>query len=246
MEVALEMCRIAVDDGVGAIVATPHMFNGMFEVPPDAVHRGVDELSLALAATGIPLRILPGADVHVRTDLPELVARGQVVTVGAKGRHLMIEFPQDVFPGELKDLLFRVQLKGITPLISHPERNVAIQQNPGLLADLIEGGSLTQVTAGSLAGAFGSHVQKCALRLLHLNMVHVVASDAHNTAKRSPRLSEACRIVREERGDREARLLFWDRPAGIIEGRYVESPEPMSEKAGSKGKRGLLRRLFAS
>lgn len=246
MDVALEMCRIAAADGVRTIVATPHMLNGMYEVTPEAVFRGVGDLSRALSEKGIRLDILPGSDVHVHAELPAMVERGEVLTVAGRGRHLMVELPQDVFPGELKDLLFRIQLKGITPLISHPERNVAIQQNPALLSDLIEGGSLTQITAGSLAGSFGAHVQKCALRLLQLNMIHVVASDAHNTARRSPRLSEAFHVVKEEKGEGEAGLLFLERPGKILAGSYVEPPEPLGEKKKAGRKRGLLGRFFSS
>ena len=167
------------------------------------------------------------------------------MTVGAKGRHLMIELPQDVFPAELKDVLFQIQLKGVTPLISHPERHAAIQHGPALLADLIHAGSLTQVTAGSLDGSFGPRIQDCALKLLRQNMVHVVASDAHNCDWRAPRLSTARQIVQHARGEREAALLFLERPAQILEGAYIESPEPETERERPK-KRGLLSRLFSS
>lgn len=246
MEKTLAMCRMAVDDGIHTIVATPHMLNGVHKVTIEAVHQSVRLLSETLEKNSIPLRILPGADVHVDNDLPDLLSRGEVITVAGKGRHLMVELPQDVLPRELQDLLFRIQLKGVTPLISHPERNGGIQQNPGFLSEMIQKGNLTQVTAGSLDGTFGSEIQRCALMLLRMNMIHVVATDAHNTSRRSPCLSKARRIVQEERGEEEARLLFSERPARILDGNYVEPPEPVAERTKGKKKKGFFKRLISN
>ena len=245
MEKTLAMCRMAVDDGIHTIIATPHMLNGLHTVTIEAIHQSVQELSATLNKENIPLRILPGADVHVDNDLPDLLARDEVLTVAGKGRHLMVELPQDVFPKELQDLLFRIQLKGVTPLISHPERNGAIQQKPELLSEMIRTGNLTQITAGSLDGTFGSEIQKCALRLLRRNMIHVVATDAHNTSRRRPCLSKARRIVEDERGEEEARLLFSERPSRILEGGYVEPPEPVTEGTKKKKRKGLFQRLIS-
>jgi len=244
MEMALDMCRIAVDDGIRTVVATPHMFNGIHDVTPDDVQEKVLELSCLLQEKQIPLQILPGADVHVTKDLPGILDRNEVLTIAAKGKHLMVELPQDVFPRELQDMLFRVQLKGVTPLISHPERNAEIQKNPGLLRDLILAGSLTQVTAGSIDGTFGSTVQRCALKLLRDNMVHIVATDAHNVSRRPPRLSKARGVVEEEVGKEEAQRFFHDWPALLLEGNYLDPPEPTASMTEEK-KKGFWQRLFS-
>lgn len=238
MATAIEMCLIAVDDGIRTIVATPHMLDGMFAVTPAAVHKAIGALKESLEQERIPLEILPGADVHVDRDLPGYLGRKEIITVADKGRHLMVEFPQDVFPQEMGELLFQVQLKGVTPIITHPERNGGVQQNPGMLAELIEAGNLTQITAGSLTGIFGAKIQECALGLLRSNMVHLVASDAHNTTRRSPRLSEARLVVEREAGEQEAALIFVDRPKRILEGAYVDPPEPRSAGSASSKRRG--------
>ncbi len=249
MATSIEMCHIAVDDGIRTIVATPHMLDGMFAVTPAVVYKAIEALEEALEQERIPLHILPGADVHVDREIPAYLGRKRIITVADKGRHLMVEFPQDVFPQEMGELLFQLQLKGVTPIITHPERNGGVQQNPGMLAELIEAGNLTQITAGSLTGIFGSRIQECALGLLRSNMVHLVASDAHNTTRRSPRLSEARMVVEKEAGEQEAELIFVDRPQRILEGAYVDPPEPRSANSGrrgggKKGRRGFWRGLL--
>ena len=112
------MCRIAVEDGIRVIVATPHMLNGMFPVERGAVLEGVQRISGALREATIPLQILPGADVHLDHSLLSRLDRGDLVTVADLGRHLLLELPQDIVPEGTREVLFQVQLKGITPIIA--------------------------------------------------------------------------------------------------------------------------------
>ena len=242
---ALEMCRMAVDDGIQTIVATPHMLDSMFPVDRQAILEGVQELSQILREESIPLQLLPGADVHLDQAMPSYLAQGKLVTLADLRRHLLVELPRDIIPEGLGELLFQVQLKGVTPIITHPERNVAIEQNPALLNDLIRVGSLTQITAGSLTGAFGSRVRLFTLRLLEARAVHLVSTDAHDTSRRSPRLSEARRVVEEELGSEEAERIFVERPVRILEGAHVEAPEPLVDQATPKRKQSFWKKLFS-
>ncbi len=244
IEESMEMCRIAVDDGIETIVATPHMLNGMFPVDRAAVLEGVRGMVEALSEASIPLKILPGADVHMDQSVPGCLDRGELITLADLGRHLLLELPQDIVPDGTGELLFQVQLKGVTPIITHPERNIAIQQNAALLHDLVDAGSLMQITAGSLTGAFGTRVRKCALRLLGSGMAHLVSSDAHNTGHRSPTLSEAMRVVEREAGREEALRVFQERPSRILEGAHVEVPEPLIDQEPPK-KRSFWKKLFS-
>jgi protein-tyrosine phosphatase len=245
VEEALAMCRIAVQDGIRTIVATPHMMNGMFPVHREDVIEGVGGMSRALGEASIPLQILPGADVHLDRSVPGCLERGELLTVADLGRHLLLELPQDIVPEGTGELLFQVQLQGVTPIITHPERNIAIQQNPAILNDLVRAGSLTQITAGSLTGIFGGRVRRCALRLLTSGTAHLVSTDAHNTGRRSPRLSEARRVVEEEVGREEAERMFRERPERILQGVHVEVPEPLTDQDSPRRRQSFWKRLFS-
>lgn len=245
IEEALEMCRIAFEDGIRTIVATPHMLNGMFPVEREAIFEAFLRLFETLTQKSIPIRILPGADVHLDQAVPGCLERGELVTVANLGRHLLLELPQDIVPEGLEELLFQVQLKGVTPIITHPERNVEVQQRPAILDDLVRAGSLTQITAGSLTGDFGSRAQRCALQLLKSGTAHLVSTDAHDTGRRAPRLSAARKVVAEEVEREEAERIFQERPARILEGIHVEPPEPLRDGSRPKGRRGLWKRLFS-
>jgi protein-tyrosine phosphatase len=245
LEEAVEMCRIAVADGIRTIVATPHMLNGIFEVDRQAVLESVQGLCQALDQESIPLQILPGADVHLDQSVPARLNRGELVTVADLGRHLLLELPQDTVPEGVGDLLFQVQVKGVTPIITHPERNMAIQQNPTILHDLIRAGSLTQITAGSLTGDFGPRPRRCTFRLLKSGAVHLVSTDAHNAGRRSPRLAEARKVVEKKAGRDEAERIFEERPARILEGVHVEVPDPLADEDRSRKRRSFWKKFFS-
>jgi protein-tyrosine phosphatase len=111
-------------------------------------------------------------------------------------------------------------------VITHPERNAILRLQTARLAKWVRLGCFIQVTAGSLTGVFGSGAQKDALRWLADGLVHIVASDAHNTRGRPLKLQPAFELVREQFGEEKARALFVENPMAAFEGRdlpYVPS-----------------------
>lgn len=222
---ALEMCRIAAQDGTSTVVATPHM-------PSECALRSEDVLSAvaSLQATvsgaGVPLRILPGAELYLEPDLPRRVRDGLVLTVGNAGRYLLVELSSNAVAPGVEDVLFKLQLMGIRPVVTHPERNFAVQANPEVLVPLILAGNAMQITAGSLMGEFGPNAAACAALLVKRRMAHVVATDAHSPRRRLPRLSEARKAVEEMAGADEAEAIFETRPNAIVHGGDFALPEP--------------------
>jgi len=226
VEEAVAMCRLAADDGIRTIVATPHVMRGSFDVTREQIREGVERLSAALSEKGIPVDILPGADVHADADLLTSGGVADLMTVADGGRYLMVELSAQHVPSGVARLLFALQIRGITPILSHPERNAEVQRNPILLAPLVRSGIVVQITAGSLTGLFGEKSARCARLLLKRNLAHLVASDAHSLVARPPGLSRARRLVEAVLGDEPTAEIFERRPESVIKGRPLELPEP--------------------
>ena len=126
-------------------------------------------------------------------------------------------------------MLFSLQLSGVIPVLTHPERNLEVQRNVDVLLPVVQAGNLVQVTAASLCGDFGSNAEQCAKELLRRRMIHVVASDAHSVDKRPPGLSAARAVVEDMLGVERARILFEEYPGRIVAGEPVDVPEPVEE-----------------
>jgi protein-tyrosine phosphatase len=126
-------------------------------------------------------------------------------------------------------------------VLAHPERNLAIIESPRKLYDWVAMGILTQITAASLLGQFGTAVRKFTVFLLEHRMAHILATDTHGSRVRTPKLSEALRVAEQISGAEAARRMVCDRPLSIIRGEAVVCPEPVPVINPNRG--NIFRRL---
>lgn len=231
MEESLSMCRRAEYDGIHTIVATPHTLNGSYVNTMSDVMEKTSELNKAAGRDGLRIRILPGADVHLCKDMWKHVDNGSAGTINGDKKYLLLELPFHTVPSQLGDEIFNLKVRGITPIITHPERNLVIQKNSSVLSKAIGLGALCQVTASSITGIFGHAVKKCAETLLKRRMVQIIASDAHSAHKRPPLLSEAAMAAYKILGNAdEAEHLVVHSPEKVVSGAILEAPEPLKAK----------------
>jgi protein-tyrosine phosphatase len=216
-EEALGMCRIAVADGITVMAATPHV-SDVFPNSTEDILAGVDELRRRLADADIPLEIVAGGDYHIDPSL----GPDDILTLNNNGRYFLLEFPYQVMPPNSDIFVGGLVKKGITPIVTHPERIFTLHGSEDRLAALVDKGALVQVTAGSLTGDFGPACLRSAVRMLKKGWVHIIATDAHWVDDRPPLLSPGRRAAVRFVGEEGARRLVIDNPRAIIEGRDLE------------------------
>lgn len=228
---SLEMCRQAVQDGIQQIVATPHMLDGSYNITKSDVLSKLDSFTPQLHAAGIPLTLLPGGDVHASPEIAANVEQDEVLTVADGKRYILLELPSQTVPTGIQEVVFQLRIAGIVPILSHPERNLAVQRDPNQLIDLAQSGVLFQITAGSLRGRFGRRARKCAARLLEQNLAHVIASDAHSATSRPPRLAAAREIATRIVGPDRATEMVLTNPQKVVAGEVIVPREPMPRRS---------------
>ena len=187
---SIEMCKIAEQEGIHVIIATPHYIHGVLDNGRDIVCSKVIELNNHLREKHINVDIYPGCEVFICPELPKLVLEGKICTLN-NSKYVLIELPMESIPEYTVDVIYQLKLAGYIPIIAHPERNAIINRYPDTLHDLISRGALSQINTSSLVGLFGKDIMKLTTKLLKHKMVHLLASDAHTTRGRSPRLSAA-------------------------------------------------------
>lgn len=218
---ALEMAQVAAADGLTGIVATPHDVEGLYSFKPQEIIKMVEDLKTGLAGEGIPLELYPGSEVALDLNLEVRYAAGELLTLAGKGRHILVELPAAEIPSYTDAMLYRLQVKGLTPVLAHPERNQGVLQKPHWLGEVVERGVLVQLSAPSITGLFGPQVQKRALDFVRRGWVHFVASDAHSAGRRRPSLTGA-RVLLEKMLSREAvEWIFEKNPRLVVEGKEV-------------------------
>ncbi|MQL52243.1 phosphotransferase [Desulfofundulus thermobenzoicus] len=238
---ALSMACLAVEDGISHLVATPHVVEGRFCPTRGGILQAVARLNELLVQYDLSLKVLPGAEYRLEPDLPDRLARGELLALNDGGRYLLVELPAAFVPPYTERVLYELQLRGITPIIAHPERNAAFCRRPALLQALVSRGVLAQVTAGSLTGMFGREAAGKAFYFLERGLAHFVASDAHSSTGRPPVISPALKEVECRLGDEAARWLA-ENSRRVLEGRGIAVEDVPERRPGRY--RGFLQALL--
>ncbi|HYH08064.1 MAG TPA: CpsB/CapC family capsule biosynthesis tyrosine phosphatase [Thermoanaerobaculia bacterium] len=228
---AADLCAMAAAEGIETIVATPHVLRERWPTfSREELQAKFDEL---VARVGDTPRLLLGSEYFFSHDMAELLQEGKTILPLAGSRYVLLELAANSVPPLIEQPFYRAQLAGWTPIIAHPERNVVLQSRPDVLAYLIGHGARTQLTATSLTGAFGSAARKAAETFLRLQLVHFVATDAHNTSKRPPVMGDALNALRSLVGESVTEALTVENPRAVVENRPLPwDPEPQEEATG--------------
>src|SRR5882672_5781019 len=196
LETSIQMAEMAIAEGVTHVVGTPHA-NSQYKFDPELIRLRRDELQ---SAVGGRLTLATGCDFHLSYEnLQDLQINPQKYTINQKNYLL-------------------VQLAGLSPIITHPERNSLLRAQPERMYRWLHQGCYAQVTALSILGRFGSAAQNRAEEWLDSGRIHFVASDAHNLQGRPLQLRAAYDKVAERRGDAVAQALFQHNPLAAFEG----------------------------
>ncbi len=224
IDTSVAMAKLAAADGITHIVCTPHA-NSNYAYDPQVNAAKTSELRTRLAEEGIAITLGSGCDFHLSFDnvtaAKQDPARFSINGLG----YLLVEVPDYGLPPSLTETFYELQLAGLTPILTHPERNPTLQKNPGRLKDWLRGGVLIQVTADSLTGHKGRHAQRMAHDLLEKRWVHFLATDAHNTTSRPPRIREAHNLVATKYGASYAHALCITNPLAVFLGKQFHVEE---------------------
>ena len=235
LEDALAMARLATNDGIETIVATPHLFKGGAALPDgDVFSERKRELERALETERIPVSLKMGAEVHIAHTLMSELGKNRERLVVNGSVYMFVEFPSDHIYPSVRGLIFELMSAGITPIIAHPERNAVFAQKPELLYELVRMGALAQANRGSFVGLYGRTAADAVVRFLESNFIHFIASDGHDTGTLAPILSDAARRAEFLVGREEALALVGANPQAVLEDRdvpYLPSPvDPRKSK----------------
>jgi len=229
---AIALCKALVADGIATVIATPHQlgrFDSCYDGPE--IRQVVADLNQVLKEQGIPLTVVPGAEVRVDERIPQLLQSDHILTLADTGRYILLELPRETFvdPGPL---LAELSSVGTRAVISHPERNAFLARDPDLVLKWAEQNPCLQITAASLVGDFGLSTQRSAWHFLNMSLPTLVATDAHSTGSKPPRMAKAFDLIAAHRGKKTAYRAFIDNPSRILRGQQVLSAAgPAAEEA---------------
>ncbi|MBL1228911.1 tyrosine protein phosphatase [Enterococcus sp. BWB1-3] len=207
VEEAVAMAESAAAQGIEHLLCTPHHNNGKYDNPAENVILQVHQLQNLLDMRQIPITLYEGQEVRISGDLPEQIKAGKILFVDLNNKYLLIEFPANEIPVYAERLFLDLIAMGHRPIIVHPERNQRFIEDPNRLIPFIELGTLTQMTAPSYIGIFGREVENTAKQMVENNLVHMMASDAHNVRRRNFFMKRAFEEIANDFGKRKVTAM---------------------------------------
>jgi len=227
IEESLAMAESAIADGITHVIATPHA-STEYAFDYRRVSSACEDLKSKL---GDRLHLATGCDFHLNPEnLAELKKSPAQFCLNQKD-YLLVEFNEFSIPPAIDQMIHHLQLAGLRPIVTHPERNGILRAKPDRLAQWVRVGCYSQVTAGSLLGVFGPGAKSDSVSWIARGLVHFVSSDAHNTKSRPLTLRPAFEFVASRFGEEIAQALFVDNPLAAFEGRALPYVPELAEES---------------
>ena len=239
VEESIELARRAAADGTTLLVATPHVTWDLPQNDAARIAAGVEAMEAELARAGVGIELRTGGELAISRahELSDDELRG--LHLGG-GDWLLAECPLSTVATGFDTALQTLAGRGHRIVLAHPERSPVLQKDPELLRGLVRNGMVTSVTAGAMTGAFGSTVKRFVFWMFEEDLVHSIASDAHDARRRPPGMSAALAAGESELPGfaERAEWLTVSVPRAILDGGSIpEAPGPVPKR-----RRGLFRR----
>ena len=179
IEESMNIIKEHIKMGFTDIVVTPHYIeNSKYETNNIDKENILKTLKQELKKQNININLYLGNEVFVNNNLEELLKKKEIATIN-NSKYLLIEFPMNEKPKDINNIIYELKIKGIIPIIAHPERYDYVEKNPNLVLEWIEEGALLQSNYGSIIGVYGSGPQKTIKKLLKKDLIEFLATDIH-------------------------------------------------------------------
>jgi protein-tyrosine phosphatase len=215
VSVSLAMAKASVSQGITTVACTPHILPGLYHNSGPQIRLAAAQLQEILDQAEVPLRLTTGADAHITPDFIAGLRSGRLLSL-ADSRYVLVEPPHHTAPPQLEEFFFKLVVAGYVPILTHPERLSWVPARYEAIKRLVGAGVWMQITAGSLAGAFGRTALYWAHRMLDEGCVHLLASDAHDTTQRPQNLAAGYECAAKRVGVEEAQRLVLTRPSAVL------------------------------
>ena len=202
-------------DGVRHLCFTPHYHPSYFGEHQEQISAAFG-LAEAYAAQNCPdLKLYLGNEIRYERSCIEWLEQARCRSLNDTA-YLLVGFLYPEPAENILEAMLRVLNAGYTPVLAHVERYETFHRDLREIDCLKSRGVKLQVDAQSPLGGLGHGAKVRARRLLDTGAVDLIASDAHDLARRPPQLSVCFEFVSRKYGAGYAQHLFWEEPLRIV------------------------------
>lgn len=220
MEETIKMLRIAFDQGIRTIIATPHYIAG-------GKNASVEQLNIVRAQVqeeaekiDKEFKILLGNELYYSEAIMDELKSQKALTL-AGSNYVLVEFSvrdsyERIYKG-LKELIY----SGYAPVLAHVERYHCLYKKADLISELISLGCYIQMNSESLVGGIFNTEANLNRKLLNNGLIHLVGSDCHSSEIRKPKMKDTIKVLRKKCDEGLIHKIFLENPENILKKTYI-------------------------
>lgn len=176
---SLNMLNAYQELGFKKVFASPHVMSDDYRNNPDTILPVLDRVKEIASENNINLELGATAEYYLDDGFADKLESGEMLPFGDD--YLLFETSMQFKPGNLKEMIFEMSLKGLLPVYAHPERYFFMHGNSiSQYEDLYATGVKFQLNLLSFMGQYGPEVKRVAEQLVEADMVDFVGTDAHH------------------------------------------------------------------
>lgn len=171
--------------GFDKLICTPHIYKDLYPNTKETIFAAQQSLQQAMDNDGVRLSLGAAAEYMLDQDFNK---EGELCLL--EDKYLLVEMSYLNESPNISQTLFDIQIKGVQPILAHPERYTFYFKDKSRLKRFKEKGCLLQLNLLSVLGYYGKEVKLLAEALLKENLYDFAGTDLHHE-KHLKILSEA-------------------------------------------------------
>lgn len=164
--------------GYRKFICTPHIISDMYPNNKETIHPAYELVVERLKEENVNVEISYAAEFMVNADFDKIIKDGKLLTFGKN--YVLIEMSYMAASPNIKEVIFDLIMKGLQPVLAHPERYSYYHNNYNAIQDFKDAGCLLQVNILSLSGMYGKEVKRMAEALIQDKMISFAGTDLHH------------------------------------------------------------------
>ena len=180
---SVELLKKMNDVGFDNVILTPHYIEGSeYHCENKEKKTKLNQIQEELLKQNIDINICLGNEIFINNNIYDLIKNNIIHTLN-NTRYTLIELPFHNQIMNLEDIIYELKLKGLIPIIAHPERYTYFQENYKEVDRLREEGFLFQGNYASVLGYYGKESQKLLKYMLKKKYIDYLGTDIHRINK---------------------------------------------------------------
>lgn len=214
------MLKIAHNEGIQHIIATPHYKVGYANADPVELNAKLQLVREEAKAVDEDIQVHLGNELFYSNDIIEHLKEKKALTIGDT-RYVLVEFPVSESYNTIRAALHNLLINGYLPVLAHIERYKCLYQNYEDIHELLELGVYMQMNMSSIQGNITNGRTRFCRKLIEKGYVHFLSTDSHSDGMRAPRMREGAEIIRKKFGDEVLNQLLKENGLKMLSNQYI-------------------------